>query len=117
MLLPPAVALASRLQRGPSLANAGFEPIDRPRRPQRAPMDHLLPRAPKPNGDAGCCTERGTLPGTLGRAVDSHIISSRLPPSSESDETVPAAPIAAVCGTEFVRGCMAHGRIPRTAEQ
>ena len=76
---PPTTSPASRVQRGPSPANAESGSIDRPRTPRRAPAGHLLPRAPRPNGDAGYCSERGTPPGTRGHAEDSHIISSRPP--------------------------------------
>ena len=53
----------------------------------------------RPMGTHGIVANVELSSDTRGRAEDSHIISSRLPPFSESGETVPAAPIAAGSGT------------------
>src|SRR4249920_3419399 len=105
----PTTSRASRVQRGPSPANAESGSFDRRRTPRRAQAGHLLPRAPKPNVDARYCSEHGTPSGMLGHAEDSHRVSSRPPRFSESCETALTAPIAAVSGTGFGHGCMALG--------
>ena len=81
------------LRRGPSPATAESEQNDCLRIPQQAPVDHLLPQGPTPNEVGRCCSERETPLNTHAHAADSHIISSRLPPSLEFGETVPAAPL------------------------
>src|SRR6516162_1574654 len=81
-LMPPTSVLpAAPVRHGPIAAIAESESFDRRRTPPPAPMGHLLPRAPTPNGDAMCCTVHGTPPGTSVHAENPHIIAN-IPPRS-----------------------------------